>query len=72
MTNDDAMFYQRKIKALNETLTKIKKHCKAEVKINQDEDLHFSKMTDGTEGICEGRLEFAVGVLDIVKEKHGN
>tara|TARA_R110000796_G_scaffold17777_1_gene54438 strand:- start:109 stop:327 length:219 start_codon:yes stop_codon:yes gene_type:complete len=72
MTNDDAMFYQRKIKALNETLTKIKKHCKAEVKINQDEDLHFSEMTDSTGGIFEGRLEFAKGVLDIVKEKHGN
>ena len=27
--------------------------------------MHFSKMTDGTDGICEGRLEFAEGLLEL-------
>ena len=40
--------------------------CEEEIKINNDPDGHFSKMTDGTEGICEGRLEFAEGVLEII------
>jgi len=69
MREDDAMFFKSLIEGLKAKLKKIERHCKAEVKINEDEETHFSKMTDGTEGICEGRLEFAEGVLDIINNK---
>ena len=49
----------------NQTITKIKKYCKDEVEINQEH--HWSTITDGTGGICRGRLEFAEGLLDQIK-----
>jgi len=57
------------IQELRNTINKIKKHCETEVKINEDEETHFSKMSDGTDGICEGRLEFAEGVINIINNK---
>ena len=69
MTKDDATFFKGIIKGLKAKLKKIERHCKAEVRINEDEETHFSKMSDGTEGICEGRLEFAEGVLNIINKK---
>ena len=51
----------------NKLLNQIKAMCQAEIDDNKG-DTHFSKMTDGTDGICEGRLEFAEGLLEFIKE----
>ena len=48
----------------NQLITKIVKHCKDEVEINEEH--HWSTITDGTDDICRGRLEFAEGLLDNV------
>ena len=56
-----------------EILNAIKQMCEEEVLTNYDENgfatnEHFDNITDGTGGICEGRLEFAEGILEILKE----
>jgi len=51
----------------NKLLNQIKAICQEEIDINKG-DFHFSKMTDGTDGICEGRLEFAEGLLEFINE----
>ena len=48
----------------NQLIAKIVKHCKAEIEINKEH--HWSTITDGTGDICQGRLEFAEGLLDNV------
>ncbi len=55
-----------------EILNAIKVMCEEEVLINYDEngnatEEHYDNMSDGTEGICEGRLEFAEGILEILE-----
>ena len=52
----------------NKLINQIKAICQEEIDINNNPDTHFSKMSDGTEGICEGRLEFAEGLLDFINE----
>ena len=49
----------------NKLLNQIKARCQAEIDDNKG-DMHFSKLTDGTDGICEGRLEFAESLLDFI------
>jgi hypothetical protein len=56
-----------------EMLKVIKEMCEEEVLTNYDENgnetkEHYENITDGTDGICEGRLEFAEGILEILKE----
>ena len=56
-----------------EILNAIKQMCEEEVLTNYDENgfatnEHFDNITDGTGGICEGRPEFAEGILKILKE----
>ena len=51
----------------NKLLNQIKARCQAEIDDNKG-DMHFSKLTDGTDGICEGRLEFAEGLLEFINE----
>mgnify|MGYP003642976271 FL=1 len=51
----------------------IKEMCEEEVSTNYDKNgnetkEHYDNITDGTDGICEGRLEFALGVIDIIRE----
>ena len=50
----------------NKLLNQIKAICQEEIDINNNPDTHFSKVTDGTDGICEGRLEFAESLLDFI------
>ena len=51
-------------------LEEIINHCDDEVKENEKH--HWSTMVDGTDGICEGRLEFAESILNKVKNWEGN
>jgi len=50
----------------NQLISKIVEHCKAEVQIN--EEYPWENITDGTEWISRGRLEFAEGLLERLKE----
>ena len=54
----------------NKLLNQIKAMCQEEIDINNNSDTHFSKITDGTEGICEGRLEFAEGLLEFINRSY--
>ena len=65
------------IKSMKNTITnqallleEIINHCDDEVKENEKH--HWSTMVDGTDGICEGRLEFAESILNKVKNWEGN
>ena len=52
---------------MNNLIHKIKNHCQKEVEENEGEN-HYSNLSDGTNDICEGRLEFAEGLLEIIKK----
>tara|TARA_R100001163_G_C5054402_1_gene190940 strand:+ start:816 stop:1055 length:240 start_codon:yes stop_codon:yes gene_type:complete len=54
------------IKKKFELINKIKKHCQAEVQIN--EEYPWENITDGTEWISRGRLEFAEELLNQIKK----
>jgi hypothetical protein len=53
------------VKKKFELIKKIKKHCQAEVQIN--EEYPWENITDGTEWISRGRLEFAEELLNQIK-----
>ena len=48
----------------NQLIAKIVEHCEAEVQLN--EEYPWETISDGTEYICRGRLEFAEGLLENV------
>ena len=47
-------------------IKKVKEYCDQEVEINEEHPWHT--ITDGTGDICRGRLEFAEGLLNQIKQ----
>jgi len=51
---------------VKQLIKKVKEHCKDEIKINEEHP--WETISDGSGDICRGRLEFAEGLLERLKE----